>query len=188
MPTPTTWHPDPKSPYALQKWIIEQYLQLFYNLYGLKSVALRYFNVFGPGQYGDSPYSTAVAAWCHAVKNGQACRLDGDGQQTRDMTYVDNVVEANVRAAETMLCSTGDKYSWDGRPYNVGCGDRISNNDILKLFKARLPNLQVKGAPARVGDVKHTQADISRACDELGYNVQVRFNEGLERTWKWWGL
>jgi nucleoside-diphosphate-sugar epimerase len=191
MPTPATWHPDPKSPYALQKWIIEQYLHVFYNLYGLKSVALRYFNVFGPGQYGDSPYSTAVAAWCHAVKNGQDCRLDGDGNQTRDMTYVDNVVEANVKAAETMLGHRGAEKVWNCRPYNVGCGDRISNNDILAKFKTHFQgrqSLRVKNAPERIGDVKHTQADVSQTENDLDYRVQVRFDEGLERTWKWWGL
>lgn len=191
LPTRESESTNPKSPYALQKRVIEDYLKVFYGLYGLKSVALRYFNVFGPGQYGDSPYSTAVAAWCHAVKNGTSCRLDGDGEQTRDMTYVDNVVEANIRAAGVMLGLEGTKYVWDGRTYNVGCGDRVSNNEILQLFKAHFQGrqvLQIKNAPARQGDVKHTQADVSRAEDELGYRVNVRFNEGLERTWKWWGL
>lgn len=187
LPTPETWPTNPRSPYALQKRVIEDYLKVFHDLYGLRSVALRYFNVFGPGQYGDSPYSTAVAAWCHAVKEGQDCRLDGDGTQTRDMTFVDNVVEANVRAADAMQ----RPGTWDGRPYNVGCGDRVSNNDILQMFQEHFQNsvpVRVKNAPARQGDVKHTQASIERAQSELGYDVKVRFREGLERTWRWWGL
>ena len=93
----------PKSPYAMQKYHSEDYAALFGELYGLRSFGLRYFNVFGPGQYAGGPYSTAVAAWCHAIKNGEECRSDGDGTQSRDMCYVDNVVHANIQAAKVLL-------------------------------------------------------------------------------------
>ena len=99
MPTPVTHPRDPKSPYAWQKSSIEDLLRIFGNLYNFDSVCLRYFNVFGPNQYGDSPYSTAISAWCHAIKNGATLRKDGTGDQSRDMCYVDNVVDVNVRAA-----------------------------------------------------------------------------------------
>lgn len=190
MPTPETHSTSPKSPYALQKRIIEDYLKLFYDLYGLQSVALRYFNVFGPSQYGDSPYSTAVSAWCHAVKQGLPCRLDGDGTQSRDMTFVDNVVQANIAAALTMIDAKihQSAIEFNGRTYNVGCGERITNNEILEMFKDRIPGVSIVNAPARVGDVKHTRADYSKAHRELGYVPNVKFVEGLERTWQWWGL
>lgn len=186
LPTPETHPTDPKSPYALQKRVIEDYLKVFHNLYGLDSVALRYFNVVGPGQYGDSPYSTAVSAWCHAIKHNLPCRLDGDGEQSRDMAPVEQVVQANIKAALAML--SDKKYTWDGRQYNVACGERRTNNQILDMFRARFPQMKVVNAPSRVGDVRHTQADVTRAAEELGYSVDVRFPEALERTWKWWGI
>ena len=177
----------PKSPYAMQKYHAEDYAALFGQLYGLKSIGLRYFNVFGPGQYGDSAYATAVSAWCHAIKHGQQCRSDGDGEQTRDMCYIDNVVQANMKAAAVLL----DGCSWSdlGRCYNVACGDRVSNNEILAFLGKRFnERVQVRHAPERPGDVKHTQADISRAQEELGYEVEVRFWAGLEATLAWWDL
>lgn len=186
LPTPETHPTSPKSPYALQKRIIEDYLGVFHDLYGLKSVALRYFNVVGPGQYGDSPYSTAVSAWCHAIKHGLQCRLDGDGEQSRDMAPVEQVVQANIKAAKAML--DGDTQVWNGRPYNIACGERRTNNQILAMFKSRFPQMEIAYASPRPGDVRHTQADVSRAEKELGYTVDIRFPESLERTWQWWGL
>jgi len=177
----------PKSPYAMQKYHAEDYAALFGQLYGLRSIGLRYFNVFGPGQYGDSAYATAVSAWCHAIKHEQQCRSDGDGEQTRDMCYIDNVVQANMKAAAVLL----EGRSWGdlGRCYNVACGDRVSNNEILAFLKERFGNrVQIRHAPERPGDVKHTQADISRAEEELGYEVEVRFWDGLEETLDWWNL
>ena len=155
-----------------------------YDLYGLDVVCLRYFNVFGPGQYGDSPYSTAVSAWCHAIKNGLECRSDGDGSQSRDMCYVDNVVSANILAA-----TLDNKYGpFMGRCYNIACGDRTTNKAVLDYLKSKFSGLKVREAPWRAGDVMHTQADIDRARAELGYEPIVKIWDGLERTLKWWGI
>jgi len=170
----------PKSPYAWQKFAIEDYAKLCADLYDLDIVCLRYFNVFGPGQLGESPYSTAVSAWCHGTKNGTKLRSDGDGEQTRDLCYVDNVVQANILAAHSDM-------KFGGRCYNVACGDRISNNEILDYFIKNY-DVDIKHAPERPGDVKHTQADISRIVKELGYSPDIRFWEGFEKTLEWWGL
>jgi len=172
----------PKSPYAWQKSAIEDFSKMCWDLYKLDVVCLRYFNVFGPGQYGDSPYSTAVSAWCHAIKNGLECRSDGDGEQSRDMCYVDNVVQANIKAANF-------SKPLMGQCFNVACGDRVSNNEILDYLKGRFGDrVKVRKAPARVGDVKHTQADITNIHNQIGYSVQKRFWQGLEETIKWWDL
>ena len=182
LPIKETESKNPKSPYAWQKSAIEDFSKMCWDLYSLDIVCLRYFNVYGPGQYGDSPYSTAVSAWCHAIKNGLECRSDGDGEQSRDMCYIDNVVHANIRAAN---------YAFDfkGGCYNVACGDRVSNNEILQHFKDRFgERVKVKNAPERPGDVKHTQADIAKIYKDIGYTVQKRFWEGLEETIKWWGI
>ena len=173
---------NPKSPYAWQKSAIEDYAKICYDLYGLDIVCLRYFNVFGPGQYGDSAYATAVSAWCHAIKNDLECRSDGDGEQTRDMCYIDNVVHANISVANFF-------ETIGGRCYNIACGDRVSNNEILAWLKNRYgKKVKIKNAPERPGDIKHTQADISKAKSQFGYAPMVRFWEGLEKTVKWWGL
>jgi len=181
LPTKETMTKNPKSPYALQKSECEEYLKLFYSLYKLDSVSLRFFNVFGPHCFGDSPYSTAVAAWCDAVKFGKPLRSDGDGLQSRDLCYVDNVVQANVLAATTEDL-VGAKI------YNVGCGDRTTNKEILDFFMKKYPNLNIIHAPERAGDVKHTQADISAIEKDLGYKPKVKFWEGLELTMKWWNI
>jgi nucleoside-diphosphate-sugar epimerase len=170
----------PKSPYAWQKFAIEDYAKICADLYDLDIVCLRYFNVFGPGQLGDSPYSTAVAAWCHATKNGLPLRSDGDGEQTRDMCYIDNTVHANILAANSTM-------KFRGRCYNVACGNRVSNNEILSFFRSNF-DIQVNHAPERPGDVKHTCADITRINEELGYKPLITFWEGLEETIDWWGL
>lgn len=181
MPTPETHPKSPVSPYALQKSVIEEYCKLFHHLYGFDSVCLRYFNVFGPNQYGNSPYSTAVSAWCDALKHGKELRSDGDGEQTRDMCYVDNVVEANWLAANCPVEFAGDSY-------NVACGDRTSNNEILEYLKQKYPKLVVRHAPERAGDVKHTCASVHKASRIFGYEPKVRFWEGLQKTMEWWNL
>ena len=182
LPTSESSPKNPKSPYAWQKSAIEDFAKICWNLYGLDIVCLRYFNVFGPGQYGDSPYSTAVSAWCHAIKNGLECRSDGDGEQSRDMCYIDNVVHANIRAANYF-------ESFEGECYNVACGDRVTNNEILAYLKSKFgEKVIVRNAPERPGDVKHTQADVTKIHTDIGYTVQKRFWEGLEETIKWWRL
>lgn len=179
LPTQESEPTQPNSPYALQKSIIEQYLKLYFNLYGLDSCSLRYFNVFGPNQLGDSPYATAVSAWLTAIHNGQSCRSDGTGEQSRDMCYVDNVVEANILAMKYQQILSAETF-------NVACGDKTSNNEILSYLKNRYPNMSVHSAPWRPGDVMHTQADITKIQTKLGYDVKVRFWQGLEKTINWY--
>ena len=181
LPTPSDHQKNPKSPYAWQKSACEDIAKLYCSLYKESDiVCLRYFNVFGPGQYGDSPYATAVSAWCHATANNELCRSDGDGTQSRDMCYVDNVVQANLLAATK-------EGRFRGNCYNVACGDRTTNNEILTYFIDNFGS-KVRSAPWRPGDVMHTQADISDTIRDLGYNPEVKFWDGLERTVKWWGL
>jgi UDP-glucose 4-epimerase len=181
LPTPNTYQKNPKSPYALQKSVCEEFIELFCDLYDIDAVSLRYFNVFGPNQYGDSPYSTAVSAWCNAIKNDLELRSDGTGEQSRDMCYVDNVVEANI-----LVANSSKKFN--GKCYNVACGDRTTNNQILEYFKKNFDNVKIRNAPWRAGDVMHTQADIGSANVDFGYEPLVRFWDGLEKTIKWWGL
>ena len=181
LPTSVTHPKDPKSPYAWQKSAIEDLIKIFVSLYDFDAVCLRYFNVFGPGQFGGSAYSTAVSAWCHAIKNGKDLRSDGTGEQTRDMCYVDNVVLANVLAAKY-------EEKFLGNCYNVACGDRVSNNQILEFLKERHEGINIQHAPPRAGDVMHTQADISQTEKDLNYVPRVRFWEGLKKTLEWWNL
>jgi UDP-glucose 4-epimerase len=181
MPTPSSTPKRPKSPYALQKSVIEDFLEMAVGLYGLDSVSLRYFNVFGPKQLGSSPYSTAMAAWCDAIKNGRPLRSDGTGEQSRDLCYVDNVVQANILAAEAADPLKGAKL-------NIACGDRTSNNEILAEMRRRFPDIQVNSAPWRPGDIMHTQADLEETERLIGYKPTIRFWDGFEITLKWWGL
>jgi len=182
LPTTEQQCKDPKSPYAWQKSAIEDYAKIAYELYQLEIVCLRYFNVYGPGQYGDSPYSTAVSAWCNAIKNNLTCRSDGDGEQTRDMCYIENAVNANIVAANSSKI-------FKGCCYNIAHNERTSNNQILAYLKNRFGDrVKVKNMPERQGDVKHTHADITKANNDLGYDIKIKFWEGLEETIKWWEL
>jgi UDP-glucose 4-epimerase len=182
IPTDEDQNKTPLSPYAWQKSAIEDFSKMACRLYDLDIVCLRYFNVFGQGQYGDSPYSTAVSAWCHAITNGIECRSDGDGEQTRDMCHVDNVVSANILAAESQ-----NKFS--GECYNIGTGKRVSNKEILTAMKERFgERVKIKHAPERPGDVKHTLASCQKANKDFGYEPIVDFWEGLEKTYTWWRL
>jgi nucleoside-diphosphate-sugar epimerase len=169
----------PRSPYALQKSIIEDYLAMYGEYYGLDSACLRFFNVFGPNQLGDSPYATAVSAWLTAIKKGVPMRSDGDGSQTRDMCYVDNVVDACLRAAQVPGLLKAECF-------NVACGERVSNAEILAFLLKRYPQSSFVTAPTRPGDVLHTQADVRCAERTLGYVPLVRFWEGLELTVDWY--
>jgi nucleoside-diphosphate-sugar epimerase len=178
LPTRESSPKNPKSPYALQKSIIEDYLKLYRDLYGLDSVCLRFFNVFGPNQLGDSPYSTAVSAWLTAIKRGQSMRSDGDGSQSRDMCYVDNVVDACIKSATRI-------DPLNAECYNVACGERTTNNDILAYLKKKYPDAVHHDAPWRPGDVMHTQADLVKIHSELGYVPLVKIWEGIDRTIEW---
>ena len=181
LPTKEDYLKNPKSPYAWQKSSIEDYLKMASSLYNIDSVCLRYFNVFGPGQFGGSAYSTAISAWCHAVKNNTPLRSDGTGEQSRDLCYIDNVVQANILCLET-------EKSLEGRRFNVACGDRTSNNEILEYFKNKFSNIEIINAPFRKGDVMHTQACIQSIQDYLGYQNPVSFWNGLEKTLSWWNI
>jgi UDP-N-acetylglucosamine 4-epimerase len=178
-PTTITTPHNPQSPYALHKSVIEQYLKQYSIHNNFDSVCLRYFNVFGPNQLGSSPYSCAVSAWLTAIKNDQSCRSDGDGEQSRDLCYVSNVVDANVLA----VMADGP---FRAEAFNVACGERFTNNEILAYLKKRYPNMRTHSASVRVGDVKHTLADISKTTRVLKYVPRVKFYEGLERTIEWY--
>ncbi|MFH0830789.1 MAG: NAD-dependent epimerase/dehydratase family protein [Parcubacteria group bacterium] len=175
--------PNPQSPYALQKYTCEPFCQMFSKLYGLDTVCLRYFNVFGPGQYGDAPYSTVVSAWLEALYFPKADKkpfLEGDGSQSRDFCYVDNVVQANLAAMEY-------DGKLGGEVFNIGHGERTSLLEVRDLIeKETRRKLGLESRPPRVGDVAHTQADISRARKVLGYKPTVGFAEGLKRTVAWY--
>lgn len=175
---------NPLSPYAWQKLAIENYAKLACNLYDIDIVCLRYFNVFGPGQTGSSPYSTAIAAWCHATKEGIPLRSDGDGYQSRDMCYIDNIVHANILAATSDQSRYG---GFKGNCYNIGTGKSISNKKIIDYFRANY-DVAVRNAPERPGDVKHTRADIENAEYDFGYSPVVDFWEGLVKTINWWEI
>ena len=181
MPTPEDSPKNPKSPYAMQKSMMEDFGRLFNSLYGFDVVFLRYFNVFGPNQRDGSAYATAITAWCSAIKGGRPLRSDGDGTQSRDMCYVDNVVQANFLAGNR-------NEAFAGQAYNVCCGDRTQNIEILNHLLSKFPNIEIKNAPWRAGDVMHTQGDWSAAQRDLGYEPSVRFWDGLDRTLRWWGL
>jgi nucleoside-diphosphate-sugar epimerase len=179
LPTSETYVKSSKSPYALQKSIIEDYIRLYAELYGTDAVALRFFNVFGRNQLGNSPYSTAISAWLTAIARNESMRSDGDGTQSRDMCHVDNVVSACLLAATSQKNIAGEVF-------NVACGDRTTNNQILEYLLSKYPNAKFHTAPWRVGDVMHTQADISKSQEVLGYRPIVRIWQGIDDTIDWY--
>ena len=169
--------PNPLSPYALQKYGSEKYCQLFHRLYGLETVALRYFNVFGPRQAFDSPYSGVIAKYCTAMLKGERPLVFGDGTQARDFTYVQNAVSANLLAAE----APAEKAA--GRVFNTAAGDSISLLDLIAELNALThQSLEPVFQAPRVGDVKNSLADISAARAALEYEVLVNWKEGVART------
>ena len=171
--------PNPLSPYALQKLIGEQYGKLFQQLYGLDTVSLRYFNVFGPRQDSSSPYSGVISIFSRCLNEGLQPVIYGDGEQTRDFTYVDNVVDGTLRACTAPRAA--------GRVINVSCGDRVTLNTLFELMRQFSGvEVQPKFAELRAGEVRHSQADISRAKALLGYQPVVAFQEGLQRTIQWY--
>ena len=171
--------PRPKSPYAVAKLSAEYYLQAFSECYGLETAALRYFNVFGPRQDPNSEYSAVIPLFISKVLKGDSPTIFGDGLQTRDFTYVENNVRANVAASE----APGLKSDL----MNVACGTSYSLLDLLAAINDVLgTKVQPKFAPPRAGDVKHSLADISRARAAIGYEVSVNFEEGLRRTIEWY--
>jgi UDP-glucose 4-epimerase len=173
--------PMPLSPYAVQKLTCEYYIQSFHRSYGLEGVCLRYFNIFGPRQAADSPYSGVIAQFTYKMLARQTPTIFGDGLTSRDFTYVDNAVSANLLA-----CKAPSAVA-TGRVFNVGTGNSVTLNEV---YATLAEHLGFKGkpiyAPDRVGDIKHSLADISRASSELGYQPKVQFREGLRRTVEWY--
>lgn len=179
LPTLETHPTQPRSPYALQKLVVEDYLRLYARLYGLGSTCLRFFNVFGPNSLGGSPYATALASWLTAIKRGEPMRSDGTGDQSRDLCHVDNVSHAVALAVL-------QPPNAEACCYNVACGERTTNNQVLAYLFARYPGIKVRTAPPRVGDVMHTHASIAAAEAGLGYRPLVMPIEGVERTCDWY--
>ena len=170
--------PDPISPYALQKLTGERYLRLFYDLYGLETVSVRYFNVFGPRQNSVSAYSGVISLFARCLIEERAPTIHGDGEQTRDFTYVRNVVDGTLRACVAPGAA--------GQVCNVSCGGRVSLNTLFQTMRAITEShVKPEYTEPRVGDVRDSQADITRARELLGYEPAVFLEEGLEATIAW---
>lgn len=179
LPKVETMQPEPISPYGVTKYVGELYAQTFGRVYGLENVSLRYFNIFGPRQDPGSPYSGVLAKFCIAFLEETQPVIFGDGEQTRDFTYVDNAVQANLLACEAPNVS--------GKVFNVGTGGRFSLNQTVELLrKISGKPLEAKYDAPRDGDIRDSQADTSQAREYLGYKPQVDFEEGLRRTFEWY--
>jgi nucleoside-diphosphate-sugar epimerase len=178
LPKVETMPPAPISPYGLQKLAGESYCRLFHALYGMPTVALRYFNVFGPRQDPGSEYSAVIPKFVTAIREDRSPTIYGDGEQTRDFTHIANAVRANLLACEAAEDALGEAY-------NAACGDRISLNQLVEIL-AKLAGKSVRPeyGPERPGDIKHSLADIGKATDKLGYRIEVDVHEGLRRTWE----
>ena len=173
--------PNPLSPYAVTKLVGEQYCRAFSEVYGLETLAIRYFNVFGPRQDPDSPYAAVLPIFTDCLLRGDAPTIDGDGEQTRDFTYVANVVEGNLQAMRAKRTS--------GQTVNVACGGSYSINYLFSEIKRQLgSDVEAVHGPTRLGDVAHSCADISLARELLGYAPVVSFEEGLRRTVDWYRM
>jgi len=180
LPKVETMPANPMSPYAVQKYTGEMYMQVFHAVYGLETVCLRYFNIFGPRQDPSSQYSAVIPKFICAILEGQAPTIFGDGKQSRDFTYIDNVVEANI-----MACHADSKCA--GKLVNMACGERIDLNELAKVINQSLgTDLTPVHEPERVGDVKHSLADIAAAKEFIGYEPKVKFAEGIARTIDWY--
>jgi nucleoside-diphosphate-sugar epimerase len=179
LPKVESMQPEPISPYGVTKYVGELYAQVFGRVYGLENACIRYFNVFGPRQDPTSQYSGVLSRFMLAVIKGEQPIVYGDGEQTRDFTFVANVVDETLRACESKDAS--------GMVFNGGTGIRITLNEVLKLLgKITGKPIQAQYDPPRNGDIRDSQADISLARKKLGYEPVVYFEEGLKRTWEWY--
>lgn len=180
LPKVETMLPEPLSPYAVAKLVGEHYCQVFTRVYGLETVSLRYFNVFGPRQDPSSQYSGVISRFISALLGGETPVIYGDGEQSRDFTYISNVVDANLKAAESAKAV--------GHVINIANGERISLNQLLRELQdvTGKPDVTPDYQLSRAGDVKHSLADISRARDLLGYEPKVGLRQGLSLTMDWW--
>lgn len=180
LPKVETMSPDPLSPYAAAKLVGEYYCRVFHQVYGLETLCLRYFNVFGPRQNPSSQYSGVISRFIDALMKGDKPVIYGDGDQTRDFTYIANVTDANIKAAQTVHGL--------GCVANVANGERVSLNELLDVIKRVTGNTETGAIyeDARRGDIIHSQADNTRAKDWFGYEKLVGLDEGIERTIDWW--
>ena len=178
LPKVESMAPAPVSPYGLQKLAGETYCRLFHQLYGFETLALRYFNIFGPRQDPNSDYSAVTPRFVSALREGRPPTIYGDGEQTRDFTYISNAVQANLLACE----ADGGAV---GKAYNVACGERISLNELARIL-GDLAGTSIKPEyeAARPGDIRHSLAGIDRAREQLGYHPDLQALEGLGRTWQ----
>lgn len=181
LPKIETMRPAPLSPYAVSKLAGEHYCAVFAGAYGLETVALRYFNVFGARQDPKSEYAAVIPRFVTAGLAGKGVTIFGDGTQSRDFCYIDNTVEANLAAGAAPAPAVS------GKVFNVACGAATTLNDVVRLIGEQLgKRIEITYAPARVGDVKHSLADISAARAALGYSAAIAFPEGLKRTIAWY--
>jgi nucleoside-diphosphate-sugar epimerase len=180
LPKKEEMSPDPLSPYAVAKLVGEYYCQVFTRVYGLETLSLRYFNVFGPRQDPGSQYSGVISRFIDSLIRGERPVIFGDGEQSRDFTYIENVVQANLRAAETQ--------KGIGQVINIGNGQRTTLNQLLNELKALTGKHEVEAdyQPPRSGDVRHSLADIQRAREFLDFEPRVGLREGLQMTIDWW--
>jgi nucleoside-diphosphate-sugar epimerase len=179
LPKVETMQPVPISPYGVTKFVGELYAQVFGKCYGLENVSLRYFNVFGPRQDPSSPYSGVLSKFITAVLEDSQPVVFGDGEQSRDFTYVENAVQANLLACEAPNVS--------GKVFNIGTGKRFTLNETLRLLETiGAKKIDTKYDPPREGDILHSQADIGLARELLGYDPAVDFEEGMRRTFEWY--
>jgi len=179
MPKAETMKDNPLSPYAVGKLVGEYYCKVFCSVYGLETVSLRYFNVFGPYQDPTSQYAAAIPAFVTHILNDTPPTIYGDGEQSRDFTYIDNNVEANLLAATAK--------ETHGEVVNIACGDRITVNEIIAMINEIVgKDVKPDYVPARKGDVKHSQADITLAEKVIGYKPVTGFREGLEKAIVWY--
>lgn len=171
----------PLSPYAVSKYSIEQYADVFSKTYDLNYIGLRYFNIFGPKQSPDNPYAAVIPIFCKAFIEGKPPTINGDGETSRDFTYVANAVQANERALFT------ENQKALNEIFNIACGDRTTLNEMTRILQTVSgKNLQPVYGPERSGDVRHSLADISKASKLLGYNPDVFFEEGLNKVYSYY--
>ena len=180
LPKVETMLPEPLSPYAAAKLMGEYYCQVFSRVYGIETICLRYFNVFGPRQNPSSMYSGVISRFIDALMSGETPVIFGNGEQSRDFTYIANVVNANIKAAQT------DKGI--GQVMNAANGERISLNELLEVLKTIIgkPDATADYQPERRGDVKHSQCSNARAVEFIGYEKLIGLEEGLQKTIDWW--
>jgi nucleoside-diphosphate-sugar epimerase len=179
LPKVETMPPDPLSPYAVSKLAGEAYCKVFHHSYGLETVALRYFNVFGPRQDPKSQYAAVIPNFVTAALRGEQPTIYGDGEQSRDFCFIENCVEANLKACTAEGAA--------GRMFNIACGERTTLLDVVRALGEIVGHeVTARHLPPRTGDIKHSLADIDRARTVLGYTGGVRFAEGLRRTVSWY--